>query len=79
MPTTAATGTKHVKTAGASADDKPAKAAKPVGQPLADPNGNGTVQVVSSDGSITSVDAAAPGWEDEVRAINPKHPSLSRD
>lgn len=47
-------------------------------QPLADPCGNGTVQVTTADGSTTNIDAAASGWEDEVRAIDPKHYALGR-
>ena len=44
--------------------------------PLADPSGNGTIQVTAPDGSTTNIDAAQEGWEDEVRALNPKHQSI---
>lgn len=79
MPTSAATGTDSVRTAGKTPkDEKPKSRAvkvdpeapsppqdKPV-VPLADPNGNGFVQSVKADGSIKVYDAAQKGWEDKV-------------
>lgn len=47
-------------------------------EPLADPCGNGFVHATNTDGSITTFDASAPGWEDKVRAIDPSHASLDR-
>jgi len=54
-----------------------AKAAETADIPaLADPNGNGSIQVVCPDGSIKNFDGAADGWRDEVAALDPKHQSL---
>ena len=72
MPTEAVTGTKTARKPRTVADEP----AEPVGQPLADHNGNGSVQATAPDGSITNIDASQPGWEDQVRAIDPKHPAL---
>ena len=72
MPTEAVTGTKTARKQAKSVEAPEVSGA----QPLADPNGNGTVQATAADGSITSIDASQPGWEDEVRAIDPKHPVL---
>lgn len=73
MPTEAVTGTGQVSTTG-----RKRRSPEPefVGQPLADHNGNGTVQATAPDGSITNIDASQPGWQDQVRAIDPKHPAL---
>lgn len=70
MPTEAVTGTKTARKQ--KAEPEP----EVVGQPLADPNGNGSIQATAPDGSITNIDASQKGWEDEVRAIDPKHPVL---
>ena len=45
-------------------------------QPLADPNGNGTIQATNVDGSTTNFDGCESGWEDRVREVDPKHPAL---
>ena len=45
-------------------------------QPLADPNGNGTIQATNVDGSTTNFDGCEDGWEDRVREVDPKHTSL---
>jgi hypothetical protein len=87
MPTEAVTGTHSVSTSkheekAARASHRArkqveAKAAEAEAIPaLADPNGNGSIQVVCPDGSIKNFDGAAEGWEDEVRALDPKHQSL---
>jgi hypothetical protein len=52
--------------------------------PLADPNGNGFVEVVvpatedSPNGQTIVVDASRPNWEGKVLALNPKHPTALR-
>jgi len=43
---------------------------------LADPNGNGSIQITRPDGSTVNIDAGSDGWEDLVREADPKHPSL---
>jgi len=74
MPTEAVTGTRSARTAKrekVKADEEFFAAS-----PIADHSGNGSVQVVAPDGSIRNIDAGTPGWEDEVRALDPKHPSI---
>jgi hypothetical protein len=57
----------------AKADDKaPAVEALP----LADPSGNGSIQVTKADGSTTNIDGGQDGWQDKVRDLDPKHGSL---
>jgi hypothetical protein len=92
MPTTAATGTRQVSTAGKSAKRKTSDAvdstelpSEPFDSqtatdhppaPPADLNSGGLVQVVLPDGRHVNVDSGSEGWEDEVRALDPKHPSV---
>ena len=45
-------------------------------QPLADPSGNGLIQVRTRDGRHVNVDAGRRGWEDVVRELDPKHESI---
>ncbi len=82
MPTEAVTGTSQVTKRAAKSDDKSTRTVvhKPderekhfVGEPLADHSGNGTIQATAPDGSTTNIDAAEDGWQDKVRAIDPKH------
>ena len=84
MPESAVTGTKTARKPKAEkvghdlvdgSGDAP-EMPVPEPQPLADPNGNGSIQATAPDGSITNIDASQPGWEAEVRAIDPKHPVL---
>ena len=73
MPTSAVTGTKGAKGKTPEVEAPPVRVlAGP--QPLADPNGNGTVQATGPDGRIVNVNAAEEGWEDKVLAVDPKHP-----
>jgi hypothetical protein len=87
MPTSAVTGTSALNTGGETNPPDKADAPDPAPdpspeagygpKPLADPNGNGTVQVTNADGSTSNFDACQDGWEDEVAAIDPKHPALN--
>jgi hypothetical protein len=52
------------------------EAPKVAAQPLADPNGNGTVQATNPDGSTTNIDGCEKDWADKVREINPKHTAI---
>jgi hypothetical protein len=86
MPTSAVTGTSALKTGGKMPDPdteattgapEPSPAAGYGPQPLADPNGNGTIQATNPDGSTVNFDGCEDGWEDKVAALDPKHPALS--
>lgn len=77
MPTSAVTGTKGAKGKAKTPEDESPPVRVLAGpQPLADPNGNGTVQSTKADGSIVSYDATQDGWEDLVYEGTSKH--LSR-
>lgn len=86
MPTSAATGTKQMRTTSKRVQvdddtrtdsereaDENAAAAR---REIADMSANGSIQVVAADGRMVNVDASQPGWGDEVRALDPKHPVL---
>lgn len=77
MPTYAVTTKSGRK--GSAPVDQPSPAQDNPCPPLADHSGNGTIQVVAKDGSIVNVDGSAADWQDQVRALDPKHRSLPKD